>query len=186
MFAYCLAALAAVSLVVTPAAGQEYPAKPIVLLVPFAAGGPTAQADDRRRKCSRRRWHDRAGKAQGRTAGRLHDPPRAHWHVDCAGALPQPAVQTARGLRARRPSRRRADDAYRQERHAAERFARADRIPQGEQGQGFFRQCRRGLGFAPVRPVVHEHDPDRADHHSLQGHRSGDQRLAGWTGRHPV
>jgi len=41
MFAYCLAALAAVSLVVTPAAGQEYPAKPIVLLVPFAAGGPT-------------------------------------------------------------------------------------------------------------------------------------------------
>src|SRR5437660_12909612 len=40
MFAYCLAALAAVSLVVTPAAGQEYPAKPIVLLVPFAAGGP--------------------------------------------------------------------------------------------------------------------------------------------------
>ena len=41
MFALCLAALAAVAIAGTPASAQDYPAKPIVLLVPFAAGGPT-------------------------------------------------------------------------------------------------------------------------------------------------
>ncbi len=36
-----LAALAAIVLSITPALAQEYPSRPITLLVPFAAGGPT-------------------------------------------------------------------------------------------------------------------------------------------------
>ena len=66
---------------VLPAFAQEFPSRPITLVVPFSAGGPgdviarllgtsmsaTLKQATRYRKCRRRRWHPRyQSRRQGR------------------------------------------------------------------------------------------------------------------------
>ncbi|MEJ7667637.1 MAG: hypothetical protein WKH97_02670 [Casimicrobiaceae bacterium] len=52
MYRIELALIAALSLAAPVATAQEYPAKPVALMVPFAAGGPT----DTSRVASRKQW----------------------------------------------------------------------------------------------------------------------------------
>ena len=110
----------------------------------------------------RRRRHDRADKVAKTPARRLHAAARPYRHVDRAGALPHAAVHAARGLRARSGQVVDVPMTFIAKKDsAAEGLQGARRLRQGEQGQGDARQRRPRRGVAPVRPAVHDRDPDR-------------------------
>ena len=168
-----------------PAFAQEYPSRPITMVVPFSAGGPgdviarllgtsmsaTLKQSHRHRKRRRRRRH--AGhqpRRQGR-AGRLHAAADACRPGHGARALCQIAVRSGRRLCADRPRHRRADDPG-----GASELSR-----QGPQGTGrlcphpgrqdHLWQCRPRLRIASVRTDVHEHHRRQAHSDLLQGRR---------------
>ena len=173
----------AFAMVSSAAFAQNYPNRPITLLVPFAAGGATdtvarvtaqsmskllGQTDHHRERHGRRRHHrGHAGLARG--AGRLHAADSPHRHLHGRHAVPQAALRHQDRVRADRPRHQRADDDHRAARSAAEHAGRAGHLHQGQRRQDDLRQCRPRRRFASLRHAVHDRrrqgNPDRA----LQG-----------------
>ena len=103
-----LAAIAC-SLFAGAVAAQAYPTKPITMIVPFTAGGPTdtvarslgqamgktSRADRGYGKRGRRRRHGRRNARQERGARRIHNLVASHRHVDRACAVSQARIQPA-------------------------------------------------------------------------------------------
>ena len=109
-----------------PASAQDYPTRPITLVVPFPAGGGNdALARIVAEKMSRtlgqqvvvenrarRRRHRRHPRGREGRAGRLHDPAHLHRHArDQSDALSQRRLRSAQGFRADRVDRLAAERA---------------------------------------------------------------------------
>ena len=136
-----LMSAAALLLALGPAAAQDYPTKPITIIVPAAAGGPTdtisritAQAmskllgqTDHDRECRRRGRHHRHHARGARRAGRLHAADLSRRAFDRRHALPQAALRHAAGVHLDRARHRCADDDHRAQRLRAQHSERAGR-----------------------------------------------------------
>ena len=162
-----------------------FPGKPVTIVVPFAAGGPTdtvarVVAQAMSKALGQTVIVENVAGAGGTiapTASRTRAPDGytlllLHIGMSTASSLYRNlALQPADGLRAHRPRHRRADDAHRAQGLPAEGHEGAHRLREGEQGQGHLRQRRHRRRLAPVRHAVHERDPDRPHHRAVQGHR---------------
>ena len=146
----------------------EYPEKPITLIVPFTAGGPTDKVARDLGEALRKPLGgqpiivENVGGAggtlgAGKTAKAAPDGytlllhPR---HVNLAGAVPKPSVQDTGRFRVPRHGQRSPDDADRQTWPARQQLCRAGRVAGSEQGQGQPGECRPGSRLAPVRVAV--------------------------------
>ena len=180
----------------------EYPEKPITIVVPFAAGGPTdkvardlAEAlrkplngqTHHHRERRRRRRHARRGQGGHGRARRLHAAAAPHRHGHVAGAVPQPAVQDARGLRVPRHDQRSADDADRPARRC-----RPTTTPSWSSGSRPTRARSTSPTPASARPRTcaaccssRALKIDMTDG-AVQGHGAGHDRPARRPGRHHV
>ena len=142
---------------------RRYPQRPITMIVPFAAGGPTdviarIVGDNMSRTLGQQIVVENVAGAGGTTgitrgaqaaAGRLHDHDGPHGHPRRgAGALSEPQIRSGQGFRPDRPCGRHADRDRRQEGfpgQGPERFrrVRAEERRQGEHGPcGRRARCR--------------------------------------------
>ena len=176
------------------------PDKPVTLVVPFSAGGPTRQdrarprrspaqaagPDGHRRQHGGRRRHARHGAggcARRRTATRCWSttsawPRRRRLYKNLAYKNEQTRVS--------RPDQRGPVDADRQAGAAGDELRRAAQVHRRQRRQDQPRQCRRRLGVAPVQPLAAERAEERHGLRALQGHGTGDERPARRTGRPDV
>ena len=187
MIAKSLGTIACVALLgVAGAEAQQYSEKPITIIVPFAAGGPTDTVA--------RLLGQAMGKTLGQTiivenvggaggtmgAARVAKAPPDGYtiflhHIGHATApalyrkLPYDTVDDFEpiGLVTDVPMTLVAEAGL-----PAEGPQGADRLRQGEQGQGVLRQRRPRRCLAPVRHAVHERDRHRPDDGAVQGHRA--------------
>ena len=180
---------AALAMLVAPAFAQQYPNKPITIIVPFAAGGPTdvvarlvgehmgrtLRTDAHRREHRRRRRHARHDPRRPGAGRRLHHRGRQHGHaVGGARALSQPQIRSGEELRADRHRQLHAAGDRLQEGAATTNLkdfidyvkANGSKLSYGHAGVGSISHVA-GLVFnAQVRP--------HAQSHSLSRHRPGD------------
>ena len=121
------------------------------------------QHGDRRERRRRRRHASAPSKVANAQARRLHAAAPPHRHGDqrrrCTASCAYDPLNDFEyiGLVTDVPMTHRS----RKQGLAAEGPEGAPRLRQGEQGQGHLRQRRHRRGVAPVRPAVHERDPDR-------------------------
>src|SRR5215470_17473359 len=131
-----IAIAAALVPMVGAAAAQEYPTRPINVIVPAAAGGPTdaisritAQAMSKvlhDRECWRRWRHYRHRPRGARRPGRLHLANLSRGTRDRGHALSQASLRYEVGIRSDRPRHGGADDDHRSVR-SARGFAQGSR-----------------------------------------------------------
>ena len=185
--------LAALALAAAPASAQDYPNRPITLVVPFPPGGSTTivarivadkmsealgQSDRGRQPRRRRRHHRHPRGGEGR-ARRLHHPARLYRHArDRPEPLRQCRLRPAQGFRADRPDRHRAEHAGGAPLDAGAVGRRADRLCQGQSRQGQLRLGRHRHGQPRLRRIFRHRRRHEARAHSLQGHRPGAHRPA--------
>ena len=170
-----------------PASAQTYPSKPITMIVPFAAGGATdvlarflgermrailGQTDHRRERHRRRRQHRR--RACGARARRRLHPGDGHLdHQHAAGRALSVAVRSDQRSRADHADRERAAADRRQEESAGEQSQGADRLAQGQSGQGFDRHSGGRRHRPSRRSVVPQRDRRQGPVHSVPRQRPG-------------
>ena len=177
-----------------PAAAQDYPTRPITMVIPFAAGGPTdvlgrVVAAQMSEILGQQIVVENATGAGGMTganrvktcaARRLHDPARHRRHAG-AGAEPlqEAALRRRQGLPAGRAARRGAAGADRAQGPAGQQHQGIRRVHQEEPGQDVVRLLRRRRGGASRHRAAQL--GDRREHHAraLSRQRAGDAGPAG-------
>ena len=185
------AAAAALVLAANGAQAQTWPARPITMIVPFAAGGPTdivarIVGEHMSRTLGQQIVVENVAGAGGTTgitrgeagvARRLHHRHGPHGHPRRrAGALPEPALRPGEGLRADRACRRHADPDRHQEGFSGEQPQGVHRLREGERHEAQRGACRRRLG------VAHHLHAAAVDHRReihprrLSRHRPGAER----------
>ena len=146
-------------------AQSDYPTRPVTVIVPFAAGGPTDTvarlvSESMTRTLGQQVLVENVAGAGGtlgarrvatRRSRRLHAVAAPHRPSNERLTLPQASVRSGDRLRWHRLDHRRADDGRRQVRPRAQLDRRADRVHQGQQRTGHARPCRRGRRLTPVR-----------------------------------
>ena len=189
--AFVAGSAAAVLAKAIPASAQDFPARPITLIIPFPPGGSTTIVI--------RSVSDKLGEALGQqividnragaggTVGtararevrprRLHHRARLHRH---AGDRPEPLRQRrlrpAQGLLLDRADRHGAEHAGGASVVSRQVGAGADRLRQGEPRQGQLRLGRHRHRQSRLRRVFRVRHRHQARAHSLQGHRPGAER----------
>ena len=176
------------------ASAQNYPNRPITMIIPFAAGGPT---DVLGRIVGARMSEllgqqvviENVGGAGGMTgskrvdgcqARRLHDRHRHGRHPRPGpDALQAPALQFADRLPAGRTAGPGADPAHSAQGPAGQGPQGVPRLRQGEPGQDAVRLGRRGLRHAPRLRAAELSDGHQHRARAVQRHRPGDGRAAG-------
>ena len=150
---------------VTGAAAQSYPDKPINVIVPFAAGGPTdvvarILGEHMSRTLGQQLVVENVGGAGGSTgmtrvaAAAPDGYTLGVGNMGTQSAAPalyrQPQVRSGNQLRADRHRQLHAADDRRQERHRGQGPQGVPRLPQGQQRQAELWPCRRRLDLARV------------------------------------
>ena len=180
------------------AVAQSYPTKPVTVIVPFAAGGPTdalARVLTARmgealgqtmivENVGGRRRHDRRQQGRQGDARRLHDPVRAHGHPRGEHrAVQVAALRQPEGLRA---DRARACTnpmgAGGQEGPAGQGLQGVRGLCEGQPEEGAVRHGRHRRRLASRWPDAEQHDEGRRAGDPLQGYRTGAER----SGERPV
>ena len=183
------AAFAALLAIGGPAAAQDYPTRPVTMVIPFAAGGPTdvlgrVVAARMSEILGQQIMIENIGGAGGMTganrvktaaARRLPDPARHGRHAG-AGAEPvqEAALRCRQGLPAGRAARRGAAGADRAQGPAGQQHQGVRRVHQEEPGQDAVRLLRRRRGGASRHRAVEL--VDRRERHPcpLSRQRAGD------------
>ena len=193
------AALAAAVVIALPAAAvaQGYPNRPITLIIPFAAGGPSdtlgrLTADHLGRTLGQQLVIENVGGAGG-TVGTERAAKAApdgytlfqhHTALPAAAALyANLALRHRHGLRAARSDQYRPDGAGKPQDAGRKGRQGADRLAQGAWRQGNRRSCRRRFELASVRAFADANARYQAIFGSLSRNRPGDDRSRGRTDR---
>ena len=136
-----------------------------------------ARPVDRRRQPRRRRRHHRHPRGREKRARRLHHPAGIYRHArDRAEPLRQCRLRSAHGFRADRPHRHGAEHPGGASLVSGAFGRRADRLCQGQSGQGQLRLGRHRHGQPRLRGIF-RHRRGHEDHpRPLQGNRTGDHR----------
>ena len=180
------------SLMPVAATAQDFPNKPIRLIVPFPAGGPNdiiarvvgqrmseidqAAGSDRQSRRPGRRARHRCGRKG--SPRRLHDRDRErelarHQPDDGKGAL-----RRDEGFRARHAGDDGAGNAGRRQQRSRQRHEGADRARQGPAGETQFRLRRRRRPAASCRRTAQADGQDRHRARALPGRCARHQRPA--------
>ena len=151
--------VAALTSAIAAVSAQDYPTRPINIVVPAAAGGPTdtisrvtAQAMSQilgqqiTIECWRRRRDHRNRPRRPRRARRLHAADLPRRTVNGRHALPQIAVRHQVGICTDRARHRRADDYHRPARSRAEYAQGTDRVSEKPKREADFGNA--GIGSA--------------------------------------
>jgi hypothetical protein len=188
-----LAAVGAAGLAgVAPAVqAQAYPSKPITVIVPFAAGGPT----DALARVLCQKMGEILGQqlivenigGAGGTIG-VNKVAKANndgqtllfTHMGTLAvnyrALQVAALRQPEGPRADRPGRHQPDGAGHQEGPAGQGLRRVHGLREGQPEEGAVRHGRHRRGLASRRPDAEQHDEGRCAGDPVQGHRPGAER----------
>ena len=194
------AAAAMLAIGASGAAAQTYPDRPVTIVVPFAAGGPTDTvtrlvAEAMSKDLGQQIIVENVGGAGGTLgAGRV-----AQAEPDGYTLLLHHIGMATSATLYRKLAYDTLDDfeyvglvtevpmtiVARKDLEPTD-LKGLDRLRQGQQGHGDPRQCRHRRRLASVRHAVHERHRHAARHRPVQGHRPGDDRPAGRPGRHHV
>ena len=174
---------------VAHAQAQTYPSRPITMIVPFPAGGPTdtlARILGERMRTSlgqtsgRRERHRRGRDASASAVPRKPRPTAIRSTSATGRAMSVPARiypvahdTLLRRLRAGVAAQRLAADDRRQERPPAERCQGADRLAQGQSGQGVGRDRRRRQRRACLHALLPAEDRHARPARALPRRRAG-------------
>ena len=157
------------TLFATTSALAQYPEKPVTIVVPFAAGGPTDKVARDLGEVLRKGLNNQtviienvggAGGTLGADKVAKAAPDGYTLLLYHIGMATSPALyrklpyNDARRLRVRRPDQRGADDAGRPPDAAGQQLCRVAQVDQRQQGQDQPGQRRPGCRVAPVRPAV--------------------------------
>ena len=187
-------AIAAASIWASHAAMAQtaFPTKPITIIVPAAAGGPTdtvarligesmgrsPRPDHPGRECRRRRRHARHGAGVEVGRRRLHARDLAHRARHRARALRFPQIRRRQRFRSPRPHHRRADDPGVEADTCRQQRDRVRGVDSRQRRQGRLRTCRHRLRLASVHADADEGARRADERDSLSRHRAGDERPA--------
>ena len=163
-------AVAVLAAGIAGAAAQSYPSRPVTMIVPFPAGGPTdslgahrvgadeglARSAGHRRERRRRRRLDRRQPRRARGARRLHHRHRPTDLVRLQQRRLQYELRPAEGFRAGGAAHDCAAVVDRPRRPAGQDVAGANRLAEGQWRQGVVRHDRHRQPVARVRDPVPE------------------------------
>ena len=186
-----VALFSGLALLMAPASAQDYPNRPITLVVPFPPGGSTTivariVADKMSEALGQSIVVDNRGGAGGTIgtravsksrARRLHHPAGIYRHAgDRADPLWQYRLRPPQGLHADRPDRNRAEYAGGESLPSGPLGRRVGRLCQGQSGQGQLRLGRHRHGQPCLRGIFQQRRRREDRPYSLQGDRPGDHR----------
>ena len=165
----CLAALCALAALAAPAQAQNYPTRPITMIVPFAAGGPTdviarIVGEHMSKTLGQQIVIENvvgAGGTTGATRASARQPDgytimMGHMgtHAAAVRALSEARLPSDQGFRADRPCRRHADPDRGEEGLPGQGSEGIRRLRESERGQAECRACRRRLGVVHDLPAA--------------------------------